>query len=359
MKTKNKIISIFMCLCLALLSSCSQDSGGEHVTSANTSAAGNADNGENAPVTTESNAADTSSEEAENQPDDERFAYYDLISAEYEKWGKIHNISFYYSNADFSDVNTYLINGKAIFINKDGKINIYDCGRQSEIANFQLDDFSTDYYDGYGDKPYCFYTDVDGGYIYCTPHKNYSGAFYKYDISGNLINQLETEGEFLELIFADGTFITRSGFYDNAKYYLYSEDWKTKTELPNLQVDVGHGIMEKIDTYDAVAKYKNKIYVYASSVPNGADKGYYCFNADIGTWEYVESELQNATYKTTDSPQHFEGNSVGRYFLLNVVTPLLNVIAPLWCTIWKQTRLLPIYQRNRRCFPLIKAEKAI
>lgn len=58
MRVKTKIISIFMCLCMALLSGCSQYYGGEPaVTPSNTLAAENM----GAPVITEGNAANTSS----------------------------------------------------------------------------------------------------------------------------------------------------------------------------------------------------------------------------------------------------------------------------------------------------------
>lgn len=328
MKTKNKIISIFMCLCLALLSGCSQDSGGQPdagtAGTVNTPSAGNTNKEESGldAVTTEGGAADANSDEAvtteaENQPADERFAYYDLLSEEYDKSGKLYRIGPGVVGDYGNDA--LVINGKAIIIdenfdwsnaNNNIKVKIYDCETKSDIADFQFDNFA-DY-----TSESLFYADVDGGYIYRTPQKFYSGTFYKYDIGGNLISQAETaEGEVLDLLFTDGTFITHSGRSDE-KYYLYSEDWKTKTELPDLQYDAGHGIMEKITEYDVAAKYKNKIYVYAVRASMGHE-GYYCLNTDTGTWEHVESELQDTPYiEPTDFNSYYLNYStVGRYFL--------------------------------------------
>lgn len=347
MKTKNKIISIFMCICLALLSGCSQDSGGEPVTTpaattaatpaattdatpaattaatpAKTSAAENADNEESGSdaVTTEDNVAETSSEEttvteAENQPDDEPFSYYDLLSEEYDKSGKVY--SLFYFDYNTTGYSTNYINGKVIIVNgENGKIKTYNYETKSDIADFQFDNFDL----SYGDYEYFFYADVDDGYIY-RESLYYNGGdeyiiFYKYDISGNLISKLDMERkEYLSFLCADGTFITHLGNSDDGKYYLYSEDWKTKTELPALQYDAGHGIMETIKNYNVVAKYKNKIYVYASSL-YGEHAGYYCLNTDTDTCEYIESKLQDIRYKAPNSFwDYYFYKIVGRYFL--------------------------------------------
>lgn len=336
MKTKNKIISIIMSLCLVLLSGCSQESGGETVTdaetAAKTSAAENGNNDSSADRNAEDDTAEESSEEeaeaettaeeAEELSADERFAYYDLLSEEYAKYGKLYQLNS--SGWTYIDSMTYIKNGKAIFSTisastydaDDYNIRIYDCKAKSDIADFLFTTAHNDY--DYNRYPANFYADVDGGYIYCLPNKGFGGTLYKYDTDGKLISQLDTaEEERMNLLFADGTFITYVGYSEEEKCYLYSEDWKTKKEIPPVQIDVGHGITKDIYEYNILTKYKNKIYAYVS---DSEGKGFYCLNTDTGIWEYDESELQNIAYSVGYYEYYYEYynqlSTIGRYFLI-------------------------------------------
>lgn len=305
MKTKNIIILFFMCICLALLSGCSQDSGGEPVTtpavtSANTSAAENADNEESSSTTanTESNAADTSSEEtevteAENQPADELFAYYDLLSAEYEKCGKLYTLT-----------NNVTVTGTGKIIGNDySHLSVYDVEKNAITAEMNA-------LHNYNDV---YYMDDDNGYFYLFEYRNWDDCTWsKYDNSGNLIAQIKYDSYGAQIM-PDGTLFHRSA--DSYNCNMYSPDWQTKTELPILQAEVEHGLKKDIKDYFIVASYGNKVYAY--SLDKEAT-GYYCLNTDTMTWSAVESEL-NETFPSYDQVDgnYFSSNEIiGRYLFV-------------------------------------------
>lgn len=317
MKTKNKIISIAMCLCLALLSGCSQGDGGQQGTGTaggvSTPAAGNAGgNTENGGANTEagtdnvntsSNGENVTTEQG-NKPTDEKFAYLDLLKEEYEKCGRLYGLGA-----------PSCVNGKIIMPpyedanckNKD--MVIYDVGKKEtrEIT------FKTDYgrYSG-------FAYDDKNGYIYGTFYGGDGTTLYKFDISGNLISQSEpfyyVYGESKAALFPDGTF-----FIGNDS--MYSPDWKTVTELPILQAEVEHGIKKDVKNYEILAKYNNK--VYAASFESDTE-GLYCLNIDTMTWEEVQiqSDLKEILYtKGSDYYYNhinlFATNIVGRYWFIS------------------------------------------
>lgn len=306
MNTKNKIISIFMCLCIAMLSGCSQDSGGETVitpaaTPANTSAAENAGNGESSSdaVTTEDNAADTSSDEAvtteaENRPSDELFAYYDLLSAEYKKCGKLYTLT---------DTRVTVTGTGKIIGNDYSHLSVYDVEKKAITAGM-----NTNY-----DMNIVYYMDDDNGYFYTFGRPRNVYTHSKYDSSGNLIAQIETDSYIGRKIMPDGTLFSRSdGAYN---YNMYSSDWQTKTELPILQAEVEHGLKKDIYDYVIVASYGNKVYAYSF---DNETTGYYCLNTDTMTWSAVESEL-NETFPSYeyDGCGYISWNEIiGRYLFV-------------------------------------------
>ena len=83
----------------------------------------------------------------------------------------------------------------------------------------------------------------------------------------------------------DGTVFSAIG----DQYYIYSSDWKSKSEIPLLQADAEHGLKVDIPNYEIRAKYKNKIYVYTLGAAEFS--GIYCFDTDTNTWEKTEFEL--------------------------------------------------------------------
>lgn len=333
MKTKNKIISIAVCICL-LLSGCSQDKGEEPNTGnagdINTPAAGNADSistpvAENSEVTvtpaaenteignteidstkTEAgtdNGANTSAHEAaateaENTPADERFAYLDLLSEEYEKYGRLYSLS--------DDITC--VNGKIImrpFNNFAGaelkKMVVYDVEKK-EITLEKEDIRGSIAYD---DK---------NGYIYIYDYSNLN----KFDSSGSLICQVKFGAGYAAIptVFPDGTCVmekTSSHSYD-----LYSSDFKTVTELPILQAEVEHGIKKDIQKYEIMAKYNNKIY----AVSEGGDTdGYYCLNTDTMTWEAAQSDLKEIPAVASEYGFNlYADNIIGKYWLISYST---------------------------------------
>ena len=315
MKTKNKIISIFMCLCLALLSGCSQDSGGEPDAGAagtvNTSSAGNTNKEESGSTTanTESNAADTSSEEAEvteaeeTEPEkptvDERFAYYVLLSEEYKKSGRLYAMDEYSDDCIITDT------GKIFFdVGNNAGVKVYDPDKKAIIAELDISFF---------DQRCPMYLDDDNGYFYIPTYISGSPTLMsKYDSSGNLIAQIEYTIDQVRLT-PDGTFFYRD---DNGTYIMYSSDWKTKTELPVLQAEVAHGLTKDVEFYTIMANYANKVYVYSY---DSETRGYYCLNTDTMTWTAVESEISEikADYYWNYSYTGYFNNIIGRYWFVS------------------------------------------
>lgn len=335
MKTKNKIISIAVCICL-LLSGCSQDKGeepntgnaggintpaAENADGINTPAAGNADSistpaAENSEVTvtpaaenteignTETDSAKTeagtdngantsaheaAATEAENTPADERFAYLDLLSEEYEKYGRLYS---------FSDDIT-CVNGKVVSFNED--MVVYDV-KKKEIT-FKKEDIHDQI--AYDDK---------NGYIYTYDFTTLN----KFDSSGSLICQVKFGAGYAAIptVFPDGTCVmekTSSHSYD-----LYSSDFKTVTELPIPQAEVEHGIKKDIQEYEIMAKYNNKIY----AVSKGGDtNGYYCLNTDTMTWEAAQSDLKEIPAVASEYGFNlYADNIIGKYWLISYCT---------------------------------------
>lgn len=299
MKTKNKIISIAMCLCIALLSGCSQGGGGQQGTGTaggvSTPAAGNAGgNTETGGANTEVGADDvnTSSNdenvttEQVNKPTDEKLAYLDLLSEEYEKCGRLYGVG-----------GTSCVNGKIIIIktktknNTVNKMTVYDVGKK-EKKEITL---KTDAWLSNNNN---FVYDDKNGYIYAFE----DGRFYKFDSSGNLIGQIEADFN-ITTVFPDGTCFVGNN--------MYSSDWETVTELPVLQADVAHGLKKDVENYEIVAAYKNKVYALSNE---SETRGYYCLNTDTKTWEKVKSELN-----ISSNSYHYWGvtNIVGKYWLIS------------------------------------------
>lgn len=326
MKNKNKIISILMCLSLALVPGCSQDNGGEPAaTPADAFAAGNADSIVTTTTAAEENPAGAVSDEtaaevteAAETASGELFAYYDLLKEEYEKCGKLRDLvyMFNYSN----DSNSYWITQikEKLYnfrMNSDGVI-LYEYDvekKEGKDIPFTLSDRLENYRFVYDDK---------NGYIY-TIKGSYDGSnntLSKYDGSGKLLNQLEwdgylyQDGKFTVKLFSDGTFLTQ----EEGKHNLYSSDWTTKTEIPPLQAEVGHGLKKDVDFYGCnfVTKYNNKLYTYVLS---GDAEGFYCLNTDTMTWEAVKSELSEMNRDSgynwgySDTVDIY---AIGRYFLI-------------------------------------------
>lgn len=319
MKNKNKIISILMCLSLALVPGCSQDNGGEPAaTPADAFAAGNADSiGTTTTAAAEANPAGAVSDEtvaevteAAETASGELFTYYDLLKEEYEKCGRLYYIDYApngYRNYYIKRINEKILNLNATI---DGRI-LYEYDlekKEKKDIPFTLSDIY-DYYQ--------FFYDDKNGYIYALG----SSTISKYDNSGKLINQLELDGSFLNYdyryvgkIFSDGTlFVWKDGGYN-----MYSSDWTTKTEVPVIQAEAGHGLKKDVDFSNCyfVTKYNNKVYAY---VLGDKVEGFYCLNTDTMTWEAVKSGLSEMT---RDSGYRWSNNfildvyTIGRYLLI-------------------------------------------
>lgn len=318
MKNKNKIISILMCLSLALVPGCSQDNGGEPAaTPADAFAAGNADSiGTTTTTAAEENPAGAVSDEtaaevteAAETASGELFAYYDLLKEEYEKCGRLYYID--YAPAGYRNYYIRRINEKILNLNEaiDGAtLYEYDLEKkESKDITFTLSDPV-----GY----YQFFYDDKNGYIYALGNSTIS----KYDNSGKLINQLEWDGYLYQdgkcavKLFSDGTFLTQ----EEGKHNLYSSDWTTKKEVPVIQAEAGHGLKKDVDFSNCyfVTKYNNKVYAY---VLGDKVEGFYCLNTDTMTWEEVKSGLSEMT---RDSGYRWSNNfipdiyTIGRYLLI-------------------------------------------
>lgn len=293
MKTKNKIISIFMCLCLAVLPGCSQDGGKDPaVIPANTPAA-NTSSAENRPatVTTEGNAADTSSgsditvtTEEEKAPVDDRFAYCDMLREEYDRYGRMYLI--YQNDA------VQVINDKIIFY-ENNSIQVYDIAKKQMNKKINFGNSSV------------FFVDIDDGYFYngvsnSTSDDSYYFSIYKYDINGNVLSQIDNiERKINDLMhfeygyaktLADGTVFSESS---DGKIYMYLPDGKTKKELPAIKIDVGHGLTEDFTNYreyyyDVVGKYDNKLYVILKREFN---MYYDCYRINTDTMTYEKMDI--------------------------------------------------------------------
>lgn len=318
MKIKNKIISIFMCLCLAVLPGCSQDGGGEPVTTpaatpANTSAAENTDNGESSSTTASGSeavsedAAATAPEETEpedNTPENNLYAYRDLLNEEYEKCGQLYVVS-----------NPLILKDKIIFSENNNNVTtlqVYDITKKQLSKNFDIK-FEID-------SKYIYFADIDDGYFYVfdgyweNDYWGYSvlsfcGNITKYDTNGNILNKVELKDEhcYLSDLKFDGTLFTYSNSDSCYTNYMYSSDWKTKVELPSIQVDVGHGLTENVTTYTTGIMYNNKLLVrlfkdvpYDSSYENP----FYYINTDTMTYEKYEKYENSFNYTV---------NLIGKY----------------------------------------------
>lgn len=292
---KGAAIALAAVLTAASITGCSQDGGeGVNTGEANnisaaegTKAADTDTNKENEGDKTEKgdeNSSEEITEPEEQKADESLFAYYDMLNEEYEKSGKLYDIRYTYVTAP----------GKIIICDrqKDELIKVYDVNKQSLVCEIDSSD-SKSFWDYENWRSVHYYADVDDGYIYT--------AYKKYDLKGNIVAEADIDNneEFIEL-FADGTMFTRS----DSTYYMYSPDWKTKTEIPILQADIEHGLKKDI-SYTIQAKYKNKIYVYGWN----NSKEFYCLDTDTNTWEKAGSELQNADFAYNDF--------VGRYWLMS------------------------------------------
>ncbi|MDE7280850.1 MAG: hypothetical protein K2N36_03810 [Ruminiclostridium sp.] len=282
MKTKNKIISILMCLSLALASGCSQESGGESgTTPANTSAGNTGGNGSSTgdnSANTNSNGAEVT--EAENPIADERFAYYDLLSAEYAKCGKLYSVS----GRAFDNTGT----GK-LLIQRGTEVKVHDVEKNAFTTEVNL---QSSLYQAY-------YLDDGNGCLYVLSVSD--NVYSKYDSKGNLIAQTEKLGSDSGDIrlMPDGTLFNY--------HTMYSSDWKTKTELPVLQIEGEHGIKKDVDDYLILGKYGSNVYVYTKE----NDSTYYCLNTDTMTWSSAVSDLNNfACYSS------YSIDIIGRYLFI-------------------------------------------
>lgn len=247
--------------------------------------------------------------EAAETASGELFAYYDLLKEEYEKCGRLYYID--YAPVDYRNYHIKRVNEKILNLNEaiDGAtLYEYDLEKkESKDITFTLSDPV-----GY----YQFFYDDKNGYIYALGNSTIS----KYDNSGKLLNQLEWDGYLYQdgkctvKLFSDGTFLTQ----EEGKHNLYSSDWTTKTEIPPLQAEVGHGLKKDVDFYGCnfVTKYNNKLYTYVLS---GDAEGFYCLNTDTMTWEAVKSELSEMNRDSgynwgySDTVDIY---AIGRYFLI-------------------------------------------
>lgn len=311
MKTKNKIISIFMCLCLALLSGCSQDSGGEPNTGAagtvNTSAAGNTDKEQSSSTTASGSeavseaAAATAPEETEpedNTPENNLYAYRDLLDEEYEKCGKFYGVSVHEQPLILKD--------KIIFCENNNNVTtlqVYDITKKQLSKNFNIK-FEKDNFGIY-------FADVDDGFFYVYDGYGeqefkvqvFYGNITKYDVNGNILGKIELKDEYGGNLQSDDTLFTYSKSDSGHINYMYSSDWKTKTELPSIEIDVGHGLTENVTTYTIGEYYNNKLFVvpYKDYPYDSSYDSNYCINTDTMTYEKVEksnfTQMTNLTGK--------------------------------------------------------------
>lgn len=304
--------------------------------------------------TTAEENEETTAEETEPEKekvDESLFAYYDLLSEEYEKSGKLYAYNYDWAYATLPEkiiIKEWNYPNPSI-------IKVYDVNQKSFVSEFE------GIWEIYNNSIY--YADVDNGYIYCQSDKE----LQKRDLSGNVIAALKyNPNEEIQNLFADGTMFYKAYSQDKGKYcyYMYSSDWKTKTELPLLQADGEHGLKVDIPYYDVLAKYKNKVYVYNSSNSNGKEfVGYYCLDTDAGTWERVDSGLQDfdpSAYNTTVGKYWIMGGSRSninsKIYDMETDTFIAEINTQDFCSIYKggKNHLGLSLSEDRSCFELCR-----
>lgn len=285
-KTTVLLLSTLLCL---MLVGCGQEESDSRATITTSLNAGKT-------AETERTVAVTAEPE-KNKSDEDLFSYYDALNEEYNKYGRMYPVP--------CSIGYTIVPGKIIYVDPEVYSNrepeyavkVFDVSQKSIIAEFGNiepvhagDDYSKYYY-----------SDVNGGYIYTAGSKDLE----KRELNGNIVAELETEwGERLIKVVEDGTVFSAIG----DQYYIYSSDWKSKSEIPLLQADAEHGLKVDIPNYEIRAKYKNKIYVYTLGAAEFS--GIYCFDTDTNTWEKTEFELFELSFDRSIT--------IGRYWLMEL-----------------------------------------
>lgn len=254
-----------------------------------------------------------SAEEVDLPPDESLFEYYDLLNAEYEKYGITSPADYIrYDNYDYE---FYYTLGKNIIYfenpydsEKSGSYNIVTKERKTYIGGSNLERATFWSHNWCGDTRYDFFCGNGEPRLYIRTmsdkgeYKDAICVTFKGDEQWDKIKYGGDAEDKLVYSQPDGTlFLTVISNYDGDSHkaqYMISPDYKALTELPNPEVEAEHGIKET-KSFRIIGCWNNRVYALADDI------GFCCLNTDTLTWEIP------------DTVGHFGGviKSVGRYLL--------------------------------------------
>lgn len=249
-----------------------------------------------------------SAEEGDLPPDESLFEYYDLLNAEYEKYG-ITSPSDDYYGIGTSAVNYYFSSKQQTFVFELGQ----STWGENELVSYNVktEELKTGLTPGghpntemewCGDIMYSrtfwntgekriFVRNIDGspvaeggrGYIAFDGDERWENI----ESTGNLYTQ------------PDGTMFFFASGYGNSCGYMISPDREKLTELPRPAAELAHGIKESRN-FKIVGCWNNKVFALADDI------GFCCLDTDSLTWETLDVEHieKSGCFKT-----------VGRYLL--------------------------------------------
>ena len=296
-------------LCLALTMAASAVSCGDSDDSSKTKSKGSKSDTSSVSQTEDSSKTETESKDdsksdesvseestpVESEPEpakDEKYAYYDLLDAEYQKYGK------------WSDRYNIVADGCLLIADDNGgnPLDADENGRKpcllikedgSSIDLRKLDIFKN--YNGYLGLKYA------GGFLYNTYNPyltdNETDHFAKIDMNGKVVRNVDLGKTSCEIVALSGNGDAVLTNDQRKSYMVLKNDSDTVIEMPKLLLEGEHGLSIEPSRIEFIKMfYNSKIYVWAYD-PNGNEFMYY-FDFDDLSWHECEKlvEKNNSLY---------------------------------------------------------------
>ncbi|MBQ8121691.1 MAG: hypothetical protein IJ170_00035 [Ruminococcus sp.] len=249
----------------------------------------------------------TDSSEDENKTEtvkDDKYAYYDLLDAEYQKYGRC----LHFDSSAVADGYTFIAdnNGSNPFQNvesfKKPCLLIKEDGSSVDLR--KLDIFKD--YNGYIGEGlqyasgylYKVYTIIDG-----------NDHFVKIDMNGKVVKDVDLgsyKSRRIEAVSGNGDAIIS----DSGKKYILKNDSDKLVEMPPLNLEGEHGISIEASRIEFIYMfYKSRVYVWAYD-PNNNESMHY-FDFDDLSWHECEKlvDKYNSLYQCR--------TTIGRYAFLD------------------------------------------
>ncbi len=314
-----KLMAVCLAVCMvgALLTGCGNSSEPESTTT-------NSNNStiERVAETTDDKIVEkTSTENAEPETENDLYAWYDELNAEWEKCGGLTYVAKFYTNYSYAiENNTYFFlrfSGKDV--SKILKFFSIDKNGAGAFVGSQNEDSMNFVTSTTGIIPVAYKNGFF--YVYSYPESvTGSPTLKKMDKNGNTVASIAIEdSQKIVTIFGDDSVL----LYDTptSKYYLIPSNFSNITEFtaPSFQIEGTHELMHDMvidgEFFDGAVAYKNKLYVKV--VSQDGYNGVIYLDTDEMQWYTLTSDSDSISKKYFDF--HFIAGArvVGKYLLFS------------------------------------------